>query len=295
MKIDWKATNETYHAIIHAQTLDEKEALYREHFLQPWQTMMQMVGGGAESDDEFSGARAFAWHTPDELDHIPDALTQLENANAWQIGKDALHTGIRAFDDYDLPFDTVEGWLMLGVPERNHAQGDGYTGAIDFTYPRFICQYFEPHARNIKALSGAVVHELNHLIRLRIQPWDMMNTTVGDYIIHEGIAESFATACFGEDVLGFYASDISDDDLVVAKTRVGNNLDVKGFNQIRGYIFGDSMASEWGFDPVGMPNFGGYAVGYRVVQAFLANTDYSIQVATYLPAEQIIAESGYFA
>jgi radical SAM superfamily enzyme YgiQ (UPF0313 family) len=49
--------------------------------------------------------------------------------------------------------------------------------------PRFMCQYFEPHERNIKALSGAVVHELNHLIRLRVFPWDMANTSVGDYII----------------------------------------------------------------------------------------------------------------
>ncbi|MEM9955532.1 MAG: DUF2268 domain-containing putative Zn-dependent protease [Chloroflexota bacterium] len=294
MKIQWIATNEIYHAIINAQTLSEKQALYRQKIMQPWQQMMQMMSGQAiNPNDEFASARAWAWHTPDELDHIPQALTQLEAADAWQLGENALKKGVAAFADYDLPFDTVEGWLMLGVPERNPSH-ENYTGAIDFTHPRFVCQYFEPDERNIKALSGAVVHEFNHLVRLRVQPWDMMTTTVGDYIIHEGIAESFATALFGEDVLGYYVTDINDADLAIAKQLISENLQTTGFNVIRGYIFGDHLAEQWGFEKIGMPNFGGYAVGYHVVQAFLKKTGMSIQEATFLPAEQIIAESGYF-
>ncbi|MEO1288999.1 MAG: DUF2268 domain-containing putative Zn-dependent protease [Chloroflexota bacterium] len=294
MKIQWIPTNEIYHAIINAQTLSEKQALYRQKVMHPWQQMMQMMSGQAiNPDDEFAGARAWAWHTPDELDDIPQALTQLEVADAWQLGENALKKGVAAFADYDLPFDTVEGWLMLGVPERNPSH-ESYTGAIDFTHPRFVCQYFEPDEHNIKALSGAVVHEFNHLVRLRVQPWDMMTTTVSDYIIHEGIAESFATALFGEEVLGYYVTDINDADLAIAKQIISENLQMTGFNVIRGYIFGDHLAEQWGFEKIGMPNFGGYAVGFHVVQAFLKKTGMSVQEATFLPAEQIIAESGYF-
>ncbi len=295
MNIEWKPTNEYYYAIINERDEDKKKALYRQHFIQPWQHMMQMVvGQGMDTEDEFAGARAWAWVLPDELIDVPDNLMKLDSANAWQIGEDALHQGVAAFADYDLPLDTVEGWLMLGVQERNTAATDGYTGAIDFTYPRFVCQYFEPHERNIKALSGAVVHEFHHLVRLRLFPWDMTQTTVADYILHEGLAESFATALFGEEVLGFYAADIRQEDLQMAKTLIADNLEVTGFNQIRGYIFGDSMADAWGFEKIGMPNYGGYAVGYRVVQAFLNKTGKSIQETTYIPATQIIAESGYF-
>lgn len=297
MNITWKATNDYYHAIINEPDSEQKKVLYREHFLTPWQGMMQMMKGsfGSEPDDEFGVARAWAWYLPEELTSIPDSLTKLEEADAWTIGENALNKGVLAFDGYDIPFDTVEGWLVLGVEERNKADTDGYTGAIDFMNPRFMCQYFEPHERNINALSGAVVHELNHLIRLRIFPWDMANTSVSDYIIHEGLAESFATALFGEDVLGFYVTDITDNDLQTAKSLISKNLDTTGFNIIRGYIFGDSMADDWGFEKIGMPNYGGYAVGYHIVQAFLQNTGKSIQEATYLPASQIIAESGYFS
>lgn len=295
MKIEWKPTNEYYYAIINERDEDKKKTLYHQYFMQPWQHMMQMVvGQGMDTEDEFAGARAWAWVLPDELIDVPDNLMKLDSANAWQIGEDALHQGVAAFTNYELPLDTVEGWLMLGVQERNFAATDGYTGAIDFTYPRFVCQYFEPHERNIKALSGAVVHEFHHLVRLRLFPWDMAQTTVADYIIHEGLAESFATALFGEEVLGFYAADISHEDLQTAKTLIADNLDVTGFNLIRSYIFGDSMANAWGFEKIGMPNYGGYALGYRVVQAFMTKTGKSIQETTYLPATQIIAESGYF-
>ena len=41
--------------------------------------------------------------------------------------------------------------------------------------------------------------------------------------------------------------------------------------------------------------FAGYALGYRAVQAYLARTGRSAAEATFLPAAEILAESGYFA
>ena len=63
---------------------------------------------------------------------------------------------------------------------------------------------------------------------------------------------------------------------------------------IRGYIFGDTLASSFNLERTGMPDYGGYAVGYHVVQAFLRRTGQTIQAATFLPAMQIVSESGYF-
>lgn len=296
MQITWVPTNDYYRAVITAADPATKLARYRAHFLQPWATMMRLMGPmfGVATDDEFGVARAWAWPLPDELMTVPDALTRLEAVDAWHVGERALHTAAERFAGYKLPFDRVEGWLILGVPERSNPIGRGYTGAIDYTQPRLMCQYSEPNADNLRALPGAVAHEFHHLIRLRVFPWDMAQTSVADYIIHEGMAESFATALFGEQVLGFYVTDISAPDLHRARTLIRDALNQTGFDVIRGYIFGDTLASGFHFERVGMPDYGGYAVGYHVVQAFLKRTGCSIEEATFLPAMQIVQKSGYF-
>jgi uncharacterized protein YjaZ len=296
MQINWISTNQYLHAIIDAPTAETKLELYREHVLRPWQTMMRMLGGqfGVAPDDELGVARAWAWPLPDELSAVPSALAQLEAAGAWQVGERALRAAVERFAGYELPFDTVEGWIMPGMSERAISVGDGYSGAVDWTYPRFICQYNTPNERNLRALPGAVAHEFHHLIRLRVFPWDMQRTSVADYIIHEGVAESFATALFGEQVLGYYVTDIDDAGLKTANALIRDGLERTGFDVIRGYIFGDTLAGSFNFERIGMPDYGGYAVGYHVVQAFLRRTGYTIEAATFLPAMQIVSESGYF-
>lgn len=296
MQINWVPTDKHFHAIIAAPDAASRLERYREAFLRPWEPMMRMMSGmfGAAPDDELGVARAWGWPLPDELEAVPPALARLESADAWQIGERALHTAVERFAGHKLPFDEVEGWLMVGVPERSNPIGRGYTGAIDFTRPRLLCQYSEVTEANLRALPGAVAHEFHHLIRLRVFPWDMQRTSVTDYIVHEGLAESFATALFGPEVLGYYVSEISPEDLETARGLIGAGLDRSGFDVIRGYIFGDTLAGGLGFEPVGMPDYGGYAVGYHVVQAFLQRSGRTIEEATFVPAAQIVQESGYF-
>lgn len=296
MRVDWIPTNDYYRAIVAAPDGETKLQLYREYFLQPWQAMMHMMAGmfGADPNDELGVARAWAWPLPEQLHSLPPAVIELERAGAWQVGAAALHRAAQAFEGYTLPFDHVEGWLVIGMPERSNSIGRGYTGAVDYTQPRLLCQYSEPDERNMRALPGAAVHEFHHLVRLRLFPWNMQHTSVADYIIHEGLAESFAGALFGEEVLGYYVTDISAEDLRTARGLIGSGLEHTGFDLIRGYIFGDTLAGRMNFAQIGMPDYGGYAVGYHVVQAFLRRTGRTIQEATFLPAMQIVQESGYF-
>jgi uncharacterized protein YjaZ len=44
-----------------------------------------------------------------------------------------------------------------------------------------------------------------------------------------------------------------------------------------------------------VPAFAGYALGFRAVQEYLRRTGKSVAETTLMPAEEIIAESGYFA
>ena len=298
MKTKWIATNEIYHQMIAEADLERRTALYRQQILQPWQPMMRMMGGMMKADpaDEFAVARRWAWLLPEQLAETPDALRQLEAANAWQQGQEAIDAGAARFAPYAEPigFDHVTGWLMIADSARSDPIGRGYTGSIDWTQPSFVVQYDTPNDYNLPRLSGAVVHEMHHLIRLRLFPWDMNKTSVADYIVLEGLAESFATSLFGEEVVGYYVTDFNEDELATAKRLIHEGLHKTGFGLIRSHIFGDSIAERYRLPKIGMPDFGGYAIGYRVVQAYLQRTGKSIEEATFLPAQQIVQDSGFF-
>ena len=300
MKAHIVRTDEIYRSIIHAPDEETRKAIYREKLVQPWQQMMAMVAGafagGDAPQDEFAGARAWAWYLPDQLSEAPAVLEALEAANAWDVLTDGLQAGVDALAPFadQIPFDSVEGWLLLADPERSDPVMKGYTGAIDFMQPRFVLQYDTTTERNLAALSGAAVHEFNHLVRLKAFPWGM-DTSVADYIIHEGIAESFAQSLFGDAVLGYYVTDFDESQLATAKNLIADGLDKTGFDIIRSYIFGDHLAEKLGLPITGMPEYGGYAIGYRVVQAYLKRTGKSAAEATFASAEEIVRESEYFS
>src|SRR5574341_1442566 len=261
MKTEWIDTRDFYHQIIAAPDQETREQLYRDLFIQPWKPMMEMIGPMFKADpaDDFSVARAWAWLLPDDLTSVPDSLRRLEAADAWRVGGEALAEGAARFAPYAdrIPFDTVSGWLVLADPTRSDPIGRGYTGATDFTHPRFVAQFDTPSEFNLPRPPGLVVHEMHHLIRSHVVPWGMAGTSVGDYII-------------------------------------GENLDRVGFSIIRAYIFGDTIGEKFNLPKTGVPVCGGYAVGYRVVRAYQEQTGKSVVEATFLPAKQIIEESGYF-
>jgi uncharacterized protein YjaZ len=298
MKTEWINTNDYYHQIIAAPDIATRERLYRELFIQPWKPMLQMLAPmfNADPGDDFATARAWAWLLPEDLTKTPDALRKLEAAEAWKVGAQALAKGASRFEAYAdrIPFASVAGWLVVADPGRSDPIGRGYTGAIDWTQPRFVVQFDTPNGYNLPRLPGMVVHELHHLIRLSRFPWDMAGTRVADYIIYEGMAESFAASLYGEQIVGYYVTDFNEEKLETAKALIRDGLEETGFDVIRGYIFGDRLADKYGLAKVGMPDYGGYAIGYRVVQAYLQCTGQTIEEATFLPAEEIIRDSGFF-
>lgn len=299
MQSHWIPTNDYYRRILDTTDAAARQQLYLDLFVEPWKQMMQMMPGAANGQsDPLAGARAWAWLLPDQADTMATLLAKLEEANAWQIGSEALAQAIARFEPYRsrIGFDEVTGWLVLADPARSNPLEHGYTGAVDWFNPRIIGQFWKPDAENLTRLPGLVAHEMHHLIRLRAFPWDMQRTSVADYIIVEGTAESFATSLFGEKVLGFYVTEFNERDLETARRMIGEGLHATGFDVIRSYIFGDALAERSGYKPLGgMPTYGGYAIGYHVVQAFLQRTGKSIEETTFIPAMEIIEGSGFFA
>lgn len=300
LKTNWIPTNEYYHRLLATPDAATRHQLYLDLFVEPWRPMMQMMSRtiGSEQADPLDGARAWAWLLPDQMDTIAAILQKMEAAGTWNIGAEALTTAAARFATFDdrIPFDTVTGWLVLADPARSNKLERGYTGAVDWLSPRFIGQFWEPNEHNLPRLPGLVAHEMHHLIRLRAFPWDMQHTSVADYIVVEGTAESFAASLFGEHTVGYFITEFDAAEFETARRMIGDGLHATGFDVIRSYIFGDALAERSGYKPLGgMPTYGGYAIGYHVVQAFMKRSGRSIEEVTFLPATEIVAGSGFFA
>ncbi len=297
MKTIWEPTNEYYRHILATPNAATRRQLYLDLLVKPWKPMMDMMSRlGADPDDLLSGARTWAWLLPDQVDAMAAILQKLEEADAWNIGKQALAQAAARFAPFQdrIPFDTVTGWLSLADPARSNPYERGYTGAIDWTRPWFIGQFWDPNQDNLSRLPSLVAHEMHHLIRLRLFPWGL-STSVADYIVVEGTAEAFAASIFGEDKVGLFIAEFDRAQLETACRLIGQYLEATGFDVTRGYIFGDALAERGGFRPVGgMPTFGGYAIGYHVVRAFLKQSGLSIEEATFLPATEIVSALRFF-
>ena len=299
MKSNWIPTNEYYRRLLAEPDKAKREQLYLDLFVKPWQQMMSMMQQpGMDANDPFAGAKMWGWLLPGQVEEMTNLLQKMEAASAWEIGRSAAAKAADHFTLYAdrFNFDTFEGWLVLADPARfvDDIQ-PGYTGATDWFSPRYIGQFWEPDERNLPHLAGLVAHEMHHLVRFRIFPFTQ-EITVADYIVLEGMAESFAASLFGDEVVGYYVTEFDEAQLDAARTLIAAGLDRTGFNLVRSYIFGDALAERSGYEPLGgMPTYGGYAVGYHVVQAFLQRTGLSVEEATFIPADEIVAQSGFFA
>lgn len=298
MHPNWIPTNTYYHGLLDTPNSAARHQLYLDLFVQPWKPMMDMVRFGNDQTDPLAGAYAWNWLLPAQVTEIATLLQKLEAADAWTRGYEAMQSALARFEPYAarIPFDTIEGWLVLADPTRFNTFEHGYTGATDWLQPRFIGQFWDPNDYNLPRLGGLIAHEMHHLIRLRAFPFNPQTTSVADYIVLEGTAESFAASLFGEDKVGYYITEFDSNELETARRLIGEGLNAIGFNLIRSYIFGDALAERSGYTPLGgMPIYGGYAIGYHVVQAFLKRTGTTIEAATFLPATEIVAGSGFWS
>ena len=90
MKSNWIPTNDYYHRLLAETDAAQREQLYQELIIAPWQPMMSMMQQpGMAQDDPYAGAKAWGWLLPHQTDLMADLLQQMEAANAWETGRDA--------------------------------------------------------------------------------------------------------------------------------------------------------------------------------------------------------------
>ena len=297
MKLQIIDVESIYQRLLNSANPQERETIYRQELLAPFAGMARIYGAG---DDLLAWAKMWGFYIPEDFDNeqrpmLEAMLKRLTEEKAWQQIPNALETGVSAFAPYEprIGLYTVNCGLVLtkhnsNLPGRGYAGFGGIPGYLmvslsltdNYTLPR---------------VGPASVHELNHNVRFKIVPFLPMQVTVADYIIAEGLAEAFAAELFGEDLVGYFVTDFNEEELDTARHVIGGALDVSGFNAVSGYIFGDTITASSGRPKAGVPDFAGYAIGYRIVRQYLQRTSRSIVEATFLPSQDIITESGFFA
>jgi uncharacterized protein YjaZ len=302
MKFEIVDTESAYRRLLKTDSAAEREAIFCDELVKPFAGLAQTFGFGENGLAAFvtwsMTPEQFAPENREQMRAVIDALTK---ANAWERAAKALDKGWEAFANYADRVKLETNVFGLMVADMSNAPWTkGYTGfgAI----PGWIMTvYGTPDEYNLERLEAATVHELHHNLMGAIGidsgaavDWkDMMNSvTVGDYMIGEGLAEAFATELYGEEMAGPWVTEFDESDLERVKAIFREALNLTGFNTIRGYIFGDLIP---GAPQTGVPPLGGYAIGYRVVKAYVKRTGKSVIDTSFVPAKQIIEESGFFA
>ena len=277
----------------------QRRAVYRERLVEPLRDYWTMTlrRFAPQMVDEEAMAMKMLWDVDlqADLSEHAQALSRLEQFDAWKQADAALHLAARTFEatGRSCAEEQIMGLVLLGNPhDRIFMElNRGYAGA---QIPGYVVLPIWPNDYNLPRLPAALVHEFNHRFRLSYEPWTLA-TTVGQYIVMEGLAESFAAELYGPEYVGPWVSSLNAEEAARAKTVLGQALEVSGFDQIRAYIFGDETSKQWGGPALGLPHCAGYTIGYQVVQAYLRRTSKTATEATFIPSGEIIEVSGFFA
>jgi uncharacterized protein YjaZ len=257
------------------QMLEPVAGMYRYFPGEPDLVALHHMGGGFRVDREDERALL--------------ALDALRDADAWGRIERALHEGLarqlEATPGIATP-DELRVLLVLGDSADRHfmdvALGTTANGSVAGYL--WICVW--PSEENLARLEAVAVHELNHNLRYCTVPWDPATVTVGEQIVSEGLADAFARQLYGD--LGYARIGLPSlhDDAVFVK--VVANLDITGMQNFTAWVHGDAIAARYGATPVGLPTGAGYAVGNRLVDAYLAATGKTAAEALLVDRDEVI-------
>jgi len=275
-----------------ARVLDAAPHLRADSVREMWAPMAGMYHFVPDGLDMASVHRqnfGFDWDGPS--DELRQGLKMLVDADAWRRVAEALEAGVAALKAADpsviVPDLTV--LLVLGDPTNDHfvdeVQGLSGFGGIS----GYIAITVWPNPRVLDRLEAIAVHELHH--NVRYSPggivWNPATVTVGEHVISEGLADTFATELYGDaGYTHFVTGATRADDQVLAKVVTG--LDVTGMQDFAGWVLGDATARLFGGSAVGLPTGAGYAAGARMVTAYVEATGTTAAQNVRTPAAEIL-------
>lgn len=277
---------------------NKREDYFRYSMMKPLEQMWNLINvplksGKSNGYDVVMATKMLGFIDVKESNLIEIGKKQFQVHDLLQVASDTVGNCLSNLEKNGLSINSekIVVGTYLGDPLRLKLQ-NGYCGFGGI--PGFIQLVIVPNNYTIPRFPALIAHELHHNFRFSHFPWDQGNVSVGDYLVIEGLAESFAKELYGEELMGPWVSNVNSDELNYSIQIIKDALGIKGFAEVSSYMFGDSLAKEQGYFPVGLPDFAGYAVGYHLIQNFMECNNKSIYETSQLVTQEIIQGSSIF-
>ncbi|WP_059104813.1 DUF2268 domain-containing protein [Shouchella shacheensis] len=297
MKIHLEDTFAQYETLF-ALPIKKREDFFRYTMMKPLEGMWKAIGVPLKAKepngyDVIMATKILGYLDIIETEKGTQALKKLQANHALAVAREALQACVAQAKDAGLHVnaDDIRLGLYIADQEKLRLQ-KGYSGFGGI--PGYVMITIDPNGYNLPRLPAVIAHEFHHNLRFSYFNWNHGDVTVGDYIVIEGLADSFARELYGEESLGPWVTALDEEDLCYSIEVIKQALDIKGFAEVSSYMFGDEVSREQGYQPVGLSFGAGYAVGYHVVQSFLRKAGVSIEEATLLGANEILRRSEVF-
>ncbi|MDX2005355.1 MAG: DUF2268 domain-containing putative Zn-dependent protease [Meiothermus sp.] len=280
-------------AALEANSMEVFRARVMEPLADFWRpAMARMPQAQADADPALAVGQMWGFYSPqDGLEEGLRAIAEFEAAQTHLRCVEAVQRGweLLAPERHGLQLPPVKFAFLLGSLRVLRPEYGAYTGA---QVPGFAMVMGWPDPVGTPRLPVAAAHELNHIVRFAAEPTDWAHYTVGQYVVLEGLAESFGVEVAGDkSLVGPYSAALSSPQLEAVRPTYREALEATG--DIRGYIFGDWAAEQFGYTRRGLPDYAGYSLGYALVQAYLRRSGKTAAEATYVPWREIVEQSGY--
>ena len=120
------------------------------------------------------------------------AIDALSSDQLQQDCQETIKRSLGLFEQagYDLEVEDYQFTILLGNPEKPMLQlNKGYSG--DGGIPGYLMLSILPNDYTLPRIQAALAHECNHNVRFQFIKWNQQ-TTLADWVVSEGLAESFA-------------------------------------------------------------------------------------------------------
>ena len=300
MKITAIRSDRVYREMMNAAPA-EKENIYRDKLMKPFEYKWACVGIPLKAETEggydvVSAAAMSGYYAPAQITRErSEEIDQISSDGFWVDCEASIRNTLAGFAQHGIQLPTQEYRFTVVLSDPRSPMtvmaGD-YCG--DGGIPGYIIGSIVPNARSLSRLPVALAHETNHNVRWQFMQWSSQ-ITLADMIVSEGLAETFAANMFGEDKVGKWVRETTQEVLSkTVKPLIRANLMTRDFQTISAYLYGDEIMALRGGQPMGMPYCGGYACGYALIGHYLKKTGASIYEATITPTEEILKQAKDF-
>ena len=289
-------SDDIYRKILNA-SMDKKDDIYRYEFMQQFEKKWEMYHCPLKAKqpggyDVVMASGMLGYLLPQKIGKKEEAyIEELADDKLWAACAASIEQSLMQFANMGIDMRVKEYLFTLALadPESPYSiMCDNYSG--DGGIPGYIFGSLVPSAFTKSRMPIALAHETNHNVRFQYIKWSN-DISLGEYMICEGLAENFAVSIYGEENVGPWVSKTDEETLnEYIKPLMQSSLEVRGFEGITAYMYGDEIAKMQNYIPAGMPYCAGYACGYYMVKYYLEKTGKSIIEATILPAEEILKE-----